>query len=50
VRGLEFDTVIVVDPVAVVSASDAGPRDLYVAQTRATQRLIFLVPSGQDGR
>ena len=43
-RGLEFDTVIIVDPGAIEAAGEAGPRDLYVAQTRATQRLISLVP------
>ncbi|SLM96338.1 ATP-dependent DNA helicase rep [Corynebacterium xerosis] len=43
-RGLEFDTVLIVDPAAMENAGDAGLRDLYVAQTRATQRLITLVP------
>jgi hypothetical protein len=41
-RGLEFDTVIIVDPAGVQTASDAGLRDLYVAQTRATRRLLSL--------
>ncbi|MEU0265699.1 AAA family ATPase [Nocardioides sp. NPDC006303] len=41
-RGLEFDTVIIVDPSGVRAAGDAGPRDLYVAQTRATKRLLSL--------
>jgi DNA helicase IV len=41
-RGLEFDTVIIVDPDGIRSASDAGLRDLYVAQTRATKRLATL--------
>jgi DNA helicase IV len=39
-RGLEFDTVIVIDPIGIQTASEAGIRDLYVAQTRATKRLV----------
>ncbi|MGW8572515.1 HelD family protein [Streptomyces niveus] len=38
-KGLEFDTVIVVDPEAVLDGSPRGANDLYVALTRATQRL-----------
>jgi len=47
-RGLEFDTVIIVDPDEIQHASEAGLRDLYVAQTRATKRLITLTtnPAG----
>jgi superfamily I DNA/RNA helicase len=41
-RGLEFDTVILVDPDEIRRESSAGLRDLYVAQTRATKRLITL--------
>ena len=41
-RGLEFDTVILVDPVGIRSANEAGLRDLYVAQSRATKRLFTL--------
>ncbi len=41
-RGLEFDTVIIVDPAGIRAAGDAGLRDLYVAQTRATKRLLSL--------
>ncbi|MEU6137574.1 AAA family ATPase [Nocardioides sp. NPDC047086] len=41
-RGLEFDTVIIVDPSGIRAAGEAGPRDLYVAQTRATKRLLIL--------
>ena len=37
-KGLEFDTVLVVDPEAIVSAQH-GENDLYVALTRATRRL-----------
>ncbi|MFD8964205.1 HelD family protein [Streptomyces sp. NPDC059568] len=38
-KGLEFDTVIVVDPDGILKASPRGTNDLYVALTRATQRL-----------
>jgi DNA helicase IV len=37
-KGLEFDGVIVVDPAGIM-AGPAGAADLYVALTRATQRL-----------
>ena len=42
-RGLEFDTVILVDPDEIRRESSAGLRDLYVAQTRATKRLVTLM-------
>jgi len=42
VKGLEFDGVVVVDPVAVVAESPRGVNDLYVALTRPTQRLTVL--------
>ncbi|MEW2551494.1 ATP-binding domain-containing protein [Streptomyces zhihengii] len=38
-KGLEFDTVIVVEPETIRDASPYGVNDLYVAFTRATQRL-----------
>ncbi|GGT33825.1 DNA helicase [Streptomyces purpureus] len=38
-KGLEFDTVLVVDPDAIESGAAHGINDLYVALTRATQRL-----------
>ncbi|MFF3750960.1 HelD family protein [Streptomyces sp. NPDC002018] len=38
-KGLEFDTVIVVDPDGILKGSPRGTNDLYVALTRATQRL-----------
>ncbi|WP_052744344.1 HelD family protein, partial [Streptomyces odonnellii] len=38
-KGLEFDTVIVADPDGILNASPRGTNDLYVALTRATQRL-----------
>jgi DNA helicase IV len=41
-KGLEFDTVIVVDPAAILAASPRGHNDLYVALTRATQRLVII--------
>jgi DNA helicase IV len=41
-KGLEFDAVIVADPGGIESASPRGRSDLYVALTRATQRLIVV--------
>ncbi|GAA0276662.1 HelD family protein [Cryptosporangium japonicum] len=41
-KGLEFDVVLVVDPVGMIEASPRGRNDLYVALTRATQRLGVL--------
>ncbi len=38
-KGLEFDAVVVVDPVGLLAESARGPNDLYVALTRATARL-----------
>jgi DNA helicase IV len=38
-KGLEFDSVIVVEPSELVKTSPSGLRDLYVAVTRATARL-----------
>lgn len=37
VKGLEFDYVVIVDPVGIVEESPQGLNDLYVALTRATQ-------------
>ncbi len=45
VKGLEFDSVIVVDPAGIVEESAQGLRSLYVALTRATRR-VALVYSG----
>ena len=39
VRGLEFDSVLVADPARIIADSPSGLNDLYVAITRATQRL-----------
>lgn len=41
-KGLEFDTVVVVDPQAIATESRRGLADLYVALTRSTGRLIVL--------
>jgi DNA helicase IV len=45
-KGLEFDGVVIVEPGAIVAASARGENDLYVALTRATQRLVVLY--GED--
>ncbi|MGW4893102.1 HelD family protein [Kitasatospora sp. NPDC004240] len=39
-RGLEFDTVLVAAPDEITAARPCGERDLYVALTRATKRLV----------
>jgi DNA helicase IV len=41
-KGLEFDNVVLVEPAAVIGGGGHGLRDLYVALTRATQRLVVL--------
>jgi DNA helicase IV len=38
-KGLEFDTVLIGDPAGILAESPRGHSDLYVALTRATQRL-----------
>jgi DNA helicase IV len=43
-KGLEFDSVLVVDPERIVTESARGHNDLYVALTRTTQRLGVLQP------
>lgn len=45
-KGLEFDAVIIVEPSLVINESPCGLNDLYVALTRATQRLglIHVLP------
>ncbi|MEX5718728.1 HelD family protein [Geodermatophilus maliterrae] len=43
-KGLEFDSVVVVDPQGVLDEGVRGVNDLYVALTRATQRLVVLAP------
>lgn len=42
VKGLEFDSVVVVEPADVVEQSARGVGDLYVALTRPTQRLTVV--------
>jgi DNA helicase IV len=42
VRGLEFDTVVVADPEGIRNARPGGERDLYVALTRPTRRLVIV--------
>ncbi|WP_418959224.1 HelD family protein [Streptomyces tritici] len=44
-KGLEFDTVLVVDPDAIRAGATHGINDLYVALTRATQRLGVIRPA-----
>jgi DNA helicase IV len=41
-KGLEFDTVVVVEPGRILAGSPRGANDLYVALTRATQRLTVV--------
>ncbi|MFF4169152.1 HelD family protein [Streptomyces sp. NPDC001744] len=44
-KGLEFDTVLVVDPDGIRAGAPHGVNDLYVALTRATQRLGVIRPA-----
>jgi DNA helicase IV len=41
-KGMEFDGCLVVSPEQIATESPAGLRSLYVAVTRATQRLVVL--------
>lgn len=41
-KGLEFDAVVVVDPAGILAESSRGASGLYVAMTRATQRLHLI--------
>jgi DNA helicase IV len=41
-KGLEYDAVVVVEPAELIAESATGPRTLYVALTRATQRLTVV--------
>ena len=43
-KGLEFDAVLVVDPVRIVEEGIRGWSDLYVALTRATRSLAVVHP------
>ena len=42
VKGLEFDSVVIVEPENIIAASPRGANDLYVALTRTTGRLGLL--------
>jgi DNA helicase IV len=42
-KGLEFDSVVVIDPAGIEQASPRGRADLYVALTRTTRRLGLVV-------
>ena len=42
VKGLEVDAAIVVEPEKIISGERNGIRALYVALTRATQRLTIV--------
>jgi superfamily I DNA/RNA helicase len=42
-KGLEFDAVLIADPARIL-AEPLGHNDLYVAMTRATQRLGVVHP------
>ena len=52
-KGLEFDAVLVVEPERILAAGPRGAAELYVALTRATQRLGVLhcgpLPSALSG-
>jgi DNA helicase IV len=41
-RGLEFDSVVVVEPSAIAGDTTAGLRALYVAITRSTRALVLV--------
>jgi DNA helicase IV len=43
-KGLEFDSVVIVDPAGIEQASPRGRADLYVALTRTTRRLGLISP------
>lgn len=43
-KGLEFDSVLVVDPQTIIEESERGLNDLYVAMTRSSGRLVVVHP------
>ncbi|GAB3161087.1 AAA family ATPase [Myceligenerans halotolerans] len=49
-RGLEFDAVVVVAPDEIVAERPGGERDLYVALTRPTHRLIVVEKAAERTR
>ncbi|MGF0117432.1 HelD family protein [Promicromonospora sp. Marseille-Q5078] len=46
-KGLEFDTVVVVDPLSIAMSDPHGYRLLYIALTRTTRYLEILHPLGR---
>lgn len=52
-KGLEVDVVLLVEPADILESSSRGTGDLYVALTRATQRLLIAharpLPAGMEG-
>jgi DNA helicase IV len=46
-KGMEFDGCLVVSPEHIATETPAGLRSLYVAVTRATQRLVVLAAADQ---
>jgi DNA helicase IV len=48
-KGLEFDSVIIVDPAGIEQESSHGRADLYVALTRTTRRLGLVSPGEMPG-
>jgi DNA helicase IV len=42
-KGLEFDSVVVIDPAGIEEAAPRGRADLYVALTRTTRRLGLVI-------
>ena len=41
-KGLEFDSVVILDPAGIVAESERGAAALYVSMTRPTQRLTLV--------
>jgi len=47
-KGLEFDSVVVVSPAALIAENTRGASALYVAMTRPTQRLSLVLAPGEQ--
>lgn len=47
-KGLEFDDVVIVAPDKIVAEDEVGTHQLYVAVTRATRRVRFVVAPDRD--
>ena len=47
-KGLEYDHVVIVDPAEILASSERGANDLFVAMTRATQRLTLVERAGSS--